>query len=157
LIEDPRALALLLEAEGVKPAKDFRGEYCKDGELKAIPRATKYRLLKRLAELGYLETVEGVDKRYRFYKLTKEGALYKKYVVQQALKYLKQVGEVFFGEVRVPLSKFKAISCKLGLPPKVLLDALGARVERGIITPERYVTIKMDCSECSEYNNWVRS
>ena len=142
MIEDPRALALLFEAEGAKAAKDFKGEYCEGGEVKAIPRATKYRLLKRLAELGYLEVLEGVDRRYRFYRLTKEGLAYKRYVIQQALRYLKQVGDILFEEVRVPLGKFNAVSCKIGLPPKLLLKALNARVERGTLIPEMYVVMR---------------
>ena len=142
MIEDPRALALLFEVEGVKSAKDFKGEYCEDGEIETIPRATKYRLLKRLAELGYLETVEGVDKRYRFYRLTKEGLAYRRYVIQQVLRHLKQMGDSFLDEVRVPLGKFNQISCQLGLPPKLLLRALNARVERGTLVPEVYVVVR---------------
>ena len=143
MIEDPRALALLFEVEGIKAAKDFKGEYCEDGEIKTIPRATKYRLLKRLAELGYLETVEGVDKRYRFYRLTKEGLAYKRYVIQQVLRHLKQIGDSFLDEVRVPLSKFKKVSCKIGIPPNLLLKVLNAKIEEGMLTSEKYVVMKV--------------
>jgi len=137
VIEDPRALALLFEANEIKPAKAFEGKYCEGGKVKAIPRATKYRLLKRLAEMGYLETLGGVDKRYRFYKLSDKGQAYVKKVVKQILSEMPNL--LSFG-VKIPLEDFKRVSCKYGIPPSLLFKALKAKVTEDMFG-KKYVTL----------------
>ena len=137
LILDPRALALLFEASEAKPAKDFKGKYCEDGKVKVIPKSTKYRLLKRLAEMGYLKTLEGVDRRYRFYKLSESGELIKRRLIKRMLKDMPS--ELPF-TLKVPLAEFKRVSCSYGIPPKLLLKELGAKITKDILGNE-YVVV----------------
>jgi DNA-binding MarR family transcriptional regulator len=132
-----------MELKGVKAAKDFEGKYCEENgklKVKRIPRSTKYRLLRRLAEMGYLEFVEGVDKRYRYYKLSSRGKAYKERLLKSIFRelleasnlspYERQLLELtkLSKQIEVPLRDFKRISCSYGIPPKLLLEALNARV-----------------------------
>ncbi len=128
----------------IKAAKDFVGKYCEEenGKLKAkrIPRSTKYRLLKRLTEMDYLELVESVDKRHRYYKLSSKGEAFKERVLKSILKelleasslspYERQLLELtkLSKQIEVPLKEFKRISCSYGIPPKLLFEALDTRV-----------------------------
>ena len=133
-----------MELKGVKAAKDFEGKYCEEEndklKVKRIPRSTKYRLLKRLAEMGYLEQLEGVDKRYRYYKLSSKGEAFKGRLLKSILKelleasnlspYERQLLELtkLSKQIEVPFRDFKRISCSYGIPPKLLLETLDTRV-----------------------------
>jgi len=136
LVDDVRALVLLLELEGTVVANKLEGKYCEEEngkfKIKAIPRSTKYRLLKRLTEMGYLEQLQGVDKRYRYYRLSQLGIEYKQLILKRLLEKLRKLqGSSFLlGTLEVPLHQFQQLSCSYGIPPKLLLKLLKARVEQ---------------------------
>ena len=136
VVNDVRALVLLLELQGTKAANELEGEYCEEEsgkfKIKAIPRSTKYRLLKRLAEMGYLEQLQGVDKRYRYYKLSQLGIEYKQLILKRLLEKLRKLqGSSFLlGTLEIPWSSFQQLSCSYGIPPKLLLKLLNAKIEQ---------------------------
>ncbi|NPA85701.1 MAG: winged helix DNA-binding protein [Crenarchaeota archaeon] len=103
MIPEARVVAIILELDRPKRGADVEGIYCKDGEPARIPTSTKYKLLKRLEEMGYLTKVESANRKYKYYKLTEKGVEYR----ERLLKVLKRLRPEEL--------------CRLGVHPKLVV------------------------------------
>jgi len=106
VIPDPRVVALILELDRPKRGVDLEGLYCYEGKPAKIPTSTKYKLLRRLEELGYVELVESVDRRSKYYKLTGKGVEFRERLLR-ALSRVHKAEEL----------------CSLGVHPKTFRRA----------------------------------
>jgi len=100
ILSNPKLLAVFLKL-GVRPCatKELVGAaileeqergYSRSLERKKIPQSTAYRLLKRLVEAELVEACRGIDRRKRYYKLTKLGEKVLDKVVEVIKSTLKQ-------------------------------------------------------------------
>ncbi|MEM0297087.1 MAG: helix-turn-helix domain-containing protein [Zestosphaera sp.] len=93
-----------------------------------IPLSSALRFLRRLAEVGVVEVVSGLDRRKKFYKLTSLG--------MDVLKHVKRIitdsvdNKESDKYVYVEESNFKDLARKLGVDVELLARLLNASKER---------------------------
>ena len=97
-----------------------------------LPPSTAYRVLKRLRELGLVESYRGIDYRKRYYKLTEQGVKVAEKLKELILDRLRGRANREDGKLVIRDRILEEEAEKMGPEPQLLVEALGLkRIERG--------------------------